>query len=127
MSFYIFACPFDFVPEDVSEYLQLELIDLQVNTERKSLFYTIDKLQFYRDHVPESEFPNLKRLALRIAVAMGTTYACESVFSRLKIVKSKSRSRLTDTNMMNELRWAVTNLPVDINKLSSDIQKQTSH
>ena len=126
-SFRIFACPFDFVPEDAPEYLQLELIDLQVNTERKSLFYTTDKLQFYRDHVPESEFPNLKRLALRIAAAMGTTFACESFFSRLKIVKSKSRSRLTDTNMMNELRCAVTNLPIVINKLSSDIQKQTSH
>ena len=49
-SFQIFACPFDF---------ELELIDLQVNTERKSLFYTMDKLQFYRDHVPESKFPNL--------------------------------------------------------------------
>ena len=126
-SFRIFACPFDFVPEDAPEYLQLELIDLQVNTERKSLFYTMDKLRFYRDHVPESEFPNLKRLALRIAAAMGTTYACESFFSRLKIVKSISQSRLTDTNMVNELRCAVTNLPVDINKLSSDIQKQTSH
>ena len=32
-SFHIFACPFDFVPEDTPEYLQLELIDLQVNTE----------------------------------------------------------------------------------------------
>ena len=115
------------MPEEAPEYLQLELIDLQVNTERKSLFYTMDKLQFYRGHVPESKFPNLKRLALRIAAAMGTTFACESFFSRLKIVKSKSRSRLTDTNMMNELRCAVTNLPVDINKLSSDIQKQTSH
>ena len=57
----------------------------------------MDKLQFYRDHVSENEFPNLKRLALRIAAAMGTTYACKSFFSRLKIVKSKSRSRLTDT------------------------------
>ena len=115
------------MPEDAPEYLQLELIDLQVNTERKSLFYTMDKLQFYRDHVSKSEFPNLKRLALRIAAAMGTTCACESFFSRLKIVKSKSRSRLTDTNMMNELRCVVTNLPADINKVSSDIQKQTSH
>ena len=126
-SFCIFTCPFDFVPKEAPEYLQLELIDLQVNTERKSLFYILDKLQFYRDHVRESKFPNLKRLALRIAAAMGTTHACKSFFSRLKIIKSKSRSRLTDTNMMNELRCAVINLPVDINKLSYDIQKQTSH
>ena len=115
------------MPEDAPEYLQLELIDLQVNTEGKSLFYTMDKLQFCRDHVPKSEFPNLKQLVLRNAAAMGTTYACESFFSRLKIVKSKSRSRLTDINMINELRCAVTNLPVDISKLSSDIQKKTSH
>ena len=63
-SFCIFACPFDFVPTEGPEYLQLELIDLQVNTERKSLFYTMDKLQFYKNYVLESEFPNLKRLAL---------------------------------------------------------------
>ena len=126
-SFRIFACSFHFVPENAPEYLQLELIDLQVNTERKSLFYTMDKLQFYRDHVPESEFPNLKRLALRIAAAMGTTFACESFFSRLKIVKSKSRSRLTNTNMMNELRCAVTNLPVDINKNLALIFKSKRH
>ena len=91
------------MPEDAHEYLQLELIDLQVNPEQKSLFYTMDKLQFYRDHVPESEFSNQKRLALQIAAAMDTTDACESFISRLKIVKSKSRSRLTDTNMMNGL------------------------
>ena len=113
--------------KDAPEYLQLGLIDLQVNTERKSLFYTMDKLQFYRDHVPKSVFLNLKQLALQIAAAMGTTYTCKSFLLRLKIVKSKSRSRLTDTNMMNELHCAVTNLPVDINKLSSDIQKKTSH
>ena len=40
-SFRIFAYPFDFVPEDAPEYLQLELIDPQVNTERKSLFYKL--------------------------------------------------------------------------------------
>ena len=43
-SFRISACPFDFVPEDAPENLQLELIDLQANTERKSLFHTMDKL-----------------------------------------------------------------------------------
>ena len=42
----IFACPFDFVPEDAPEYLQLELIDLQVNTEQKSLFYTMENCSF---------------------------------------------------------------------------------
>ena len=113
-SFRIFACLFDFVPEDAPENLQLELIDLQAITERKSLFRTMDKLQFYRNHVPENEFPNLKRLAMRIAAAIGTTYACESFFSRLRIVKSKSQSRLTDTNIMNQLRCAITNLPVNI-------------
>ena len=58
-SFRMFACPFDFVPEDAPENLQLELIDLQANTERKSLFHAMNKLQFYKNHVPENEFPNL--------------------------------------------------------------------
>ena len=75
----------------------------------------------------QNNFAAAHACSLEGTLAMGTTYACVSFFSRLKIVKSKSRSRLTDINIMNELRCAVTNLPVDINKLSSDIQKQTSH
>ena len=51
---------FDFVPAEAPENLQLELIDLHVNIERKLLFHTMDKLQFYRDHVPENKFPNPK-------------------------------------------------------------------
>ena len=77
--FKIFVCPFDAVIE-APDNLQLELIDLRTSTELKSLFCTIDKLQFYREYVPKEEFPNLRHLAMRITAAIGTTYACKSFF-----------------------------------------------
>ena len=64
---------------------------------------------------------------MRIAAAIGATYLCESFFSQLKIVKSKNRNKLTDENMTNQLRCAVSKLPIDIRKMSNNIQKQVSH
>ena len=55
--FKIFVCPFDAVIEEAPDNLQLELIDHRTSTELKSLFRTIDKLQFYREYVPKEEVP----------------------------------------------------------------------
>ena len=85
------------------------------------------KLKFYNEYIHEDKFPILKQMAMRIATAIGTTYLCESFFSKLKIVKSKNRNKLTDENMTNQLRCAVSKLPVDIRKMSNNIQKQVSH
>ena len=63
---------------------------------------------------------------MRILAAMGTTYVCESFFSKLKILKAKNRNRLADESMTNELRSATTKLPVDFKKLGYNIQMQVS-
>ena len=42
----------------------------------------------------------------------GTISTCQSSFSMSKIEKSKFRNRLTDENIVNELRCASTKLPV---------------
>jgi len=75
----------------------------------------------------KKSFPNLKQMTIRIAAAMGTTYVCESFFSKLNIVETKNRNSLTDENMTNELCCATTKLPVDIKKSGNYIQKQVSH
>ena len=120
-------CPFDIQVEKAPEYLQLELIDLQSSTELKHLFQRSEKLKFYNEYIHEDKFPILKQMAMRIAAAIGTTYLCKSFFSKLKIVKSKNRNKLTDENMTSQLRYAVSKLPVDIRKMSNNIQKQASH
>ena len=39
--------------------------------------------------VPMKKYPNVKRAALKILAMFGSTYVCESVFSTLKLLKSK--------------------------------------
>ena len=61
-----------------------------------------------------------------IAAAMGTTYVCESFFSKLEIVKLKNRKRSTNEKMTNELPWATTKPPNEIKNCSITI-KSKSH
>lgn len=91
------------------------------------MFESHNKLEFYQKYIQEDKFPNLKQLALRIIAAMGTTYLCESFFSKLKIVKSKNRNKVTDENLTNQFRCASSKLPVNIKKIVDKIEKQTSH
>ena len=114
--FNIFLCPFDIVVESAPTDFQMELIDLQSSSELKYMFESNDKVQFYKKYVCNSKFPNLRKLAMSVTAAMGTTYLCESFFSKLKIVKCKSRNRLTDENLKNQLRCATSKIHVDIKK-----------
>lgn len=125
--FNIFTCPFDVDVSSAPENLQLELIELQSNTEIKYKFESTELIDFYKKYITDDKFANLKRIALSIVAANGTTYLCESFFSKLKLVKSKNRNRLTDANLTNQLRCASTKLPINITKLANSIQKQVSH
>uniref|UniRef100_A0A2S2NPE9 SCAN domain-containing protein 3 n=1 Tax=Schizaphis graminum TaxID=13262 RepID=A0A2S2NPE9_SCHGA len=57
----------------------------------------------------------------------GSTYTCEHIFSRMKIVKSKTRARLTDSHLESSLRIASSQIQPNINKLVSEKQCQLSH
>ena len=125
--FNIFLSPFNVDVQSAPSNFQIELIDLQSNTELKYMFEGNYILEFYRKYIDNDKFPNLKQLAICIRAAIGTTYLCESFFSELKIVKSKNRNRLTDENMTNQLRCVSTKLPFGIKKIANNIKKQTSH
>jgi len=126
--FNIFSCPFLIDVQSAPENLQMELIDLQSSMELKYVFESMDKLEFYRKYIiNDDKFPNLKHLAMRITAAMGTTYLCEFLFSKMKFVKSKNRNKLTDENLKNALRCASSKINVDLNKLADKLQKQVSH
>ena len=53
----------------------------------------------------------------------GSTYICEQTFSRMKIAKSKIRSRLTDKHLHDILRMSVTNFNVNVDVLCKNIQQ----
>lgn len=106
-TFQIFADPFSFDVQDAPPVLQMELIDLQCNSELKAKFREVsgkaDKLgQFLRELTPS--FPELSRMFKRTMCLFGSTYLCEKLFSTLNFNKSKYRSRLTDDHLQAILR-----------------------
>ncbi|KAM6943949.1 general transcription factor II-I repeat domain-containing protein 2A [Lycodopsis pacificus] len=106
-TFQIFADPFSFDVQDAPPVLQMELIDLQCNSELKAKFREVsgiaDKLgQFVRE-LP-STFPELSRMFKRTMCLFGSTYLCEKLFSTMNFNKSKYRSKLTDEHLQAILR-----------------------
>ena len=71
------------------------------------LFVALDK----------SKHPEFKKTAFRIISIFGTTYLCESFYSTLKFVKSKHRSVLTNQQLKELLRSAVTNYSTNFKEL----------
>ena len=65
--------------------------------------------------------------AFGVLSIFGSTYLCEQIFSNMNYVKSKYRSRLTDVTLQSCVKMKVTSYSPDIDKLSSDVQKQKSH
>ncbi|XP_029656188.1 general transcription factor II-I repeat domain-containing protein 2A-like [Octopus sinensis] len=83
-----------------------EIIDLQCNSELRLVYPTISKIDFYNKYVTAEKYPNLRIFAQRVVSSFGSTYVCESFFSKLKFSKSRYRSSLTDKNLENQLRCA---------------------
>ncbi|XP_070409546.1 general transcription factor II-I repeat domain-containing protein 2A-like [Nothobranchius furzeri] len=123
----IFATPFNVQPFDVPGNLQMEIIELQNNTELKAKYNNLSLLDFYKLYICAEDFPNLRRHALKCAYLFGTTYKCEQFSSKLAFAKSRFRSRLTDPYLENQLRIASSTLPADIKCLSKEKQFQPSH
>ena len=123
----VFATPFNVQPSDVPDNLQMEIIDLQNNNELKAKYHNLSLLDFYKLYVRAEDFPILRRHALKFASLFGTTYRCEQFFSKLTLAKTRFRSRLTDSNLENQLRVASSSLPADIRRLAREKQFQPSH
>jgi hypothetical protein len=49
-------------------------------------------------------------------VTFGSTYACEQLFSRMKNVKSKVRTQLTEAHLRHSLRIASSRIKAGIDK-----------
>ncbi len=103
--------------------LEIEIITLQSDLQLRSKsnhpeFWALVMLE---------KFPLLKEVYQRLRSCFGSTYMCESGFSTMKILKSKYRSRLTDSHLNDCMRMAVTNYTPEISKLAEGMQSQPSH
>ena len=100
-------------PSDLPINIQLEIIDMQCDSDLKNEFAENDLNKFHQYLLPG--YPNLTAHAAKLLSMFGTTYLCEQVFSVMSINKINFRSRLTDTNLNHILKLTVTqNVPIDI-------------
>ncbi|XP_073714947.1 general transcription factor II-I repeat domain-containing protein 2-like [Misgurnus anguillicaudatus] len=95
--FKVFCSPFTVNPSDLPVSIQLEIIDLQCDSDLKGKFAAAGLDTFYQNLLPG--YPNLTALAAKLLCMFGTTYLCEQVFSVMSINKTKLHSRLTHEHL----------------------------
>ncbi|XP_077307209.1 general transcription factor II-I repeat domain-containing protein 2-like [Lithobates pipiens] len=122
----LFRNPFSIDIENVDTIYQMELAELQNCDSLKDAFKSSSLYSFYAS-LPSETYPHLRNHALKMATIFGSTYVCEQTFSRMKHLKSPTRSRLTDEHLHHLLRLAVTNMEPDIDHLISQKQAHSSH
>ena len=122
----LFQNPFATDIDEVESVYQLELAELQSCDALKDTFLTCKLAHFYAS-LPKENFPNLKTHALKMLTVFGSTYICEQTFSRMKQLKSPTRSRLTDEHLHQLLRLTTTKMEPDIDLLVSQMQAHQSH
>ena len=114
--FKVFCSPFTVNAFDLPINIQLEIIDLQCDSDLKGKFAAVGLDTFYQHLLPG--YPNLTALAAKVLCMFGTTYLCEQVFSVMSINKTKLRSRLTHKHLNDILKLAATeNVTPDIDAL----------
>ena len=68
------------------------------------------------------EYPNLQKSAKKTLVLFESTYVCEAGFSRMKYLKNKYGTRLSDSNLECGLRLMISSEPPNFASLSEEMQ-----
>ena len=82
-----FATPFNVDPCVVPQSLQLEIVCLQSDISLKAMYLNKSLPVFYNVHVTQSDFPKLRRNALKYISVFGSTYLCEQFFFKTAFYK----------------------------------------
>ena len=106
--------------------LKKELIDLQQDTELKTMFEDKKKDKSYFElwkMLEREKFPTLVDCAQKLLCIFASTYVCDSTFSKLKFIKNKYRSRLTKENVDNILRITAASQPAHIESILQNAKR----
>ncbi|UYV66580.1 GTF2IRD2 [Cordylochernes scorpioides] len=95
--FALFSSIFSINIESVPNHMQMEVIDIQCDSDLKAKFIEVGVSEFYK-YLP-ARFENTRKLAYEIMPMFGSTYRCEQLFSLMKGNKSPIRSRITDVHL----------------------------
>ena len=106
--------------------LQLELTHLQENEELKVLFASEPIENFYVNLNKET-YQNIHQMGIQLLTLLGTTWICESGFSKMNYIKNKYRSRITQNHLCGALRMAVSSLEPEFNELIKSNEAHLSH
>ena len=85
---------------------------------KEDLTLTVDRSDqpaFWQSMV---RYPQMKDIAVRILSMFGSTYVCESGFSRMNFIKNKYRSALTDAHLLQLMRIAMTDITPDFQRIA---------
>jgi hypothetical protein len=122
----LFSSTFSVNAAEMPRSVKMELLELQNNSSLREKLFNTPLLTFYKDYISEDAFPNLCQHALKMRTLLGSTNLCEQ-FSRMKHVKLKIRTQITDQHLEKTLRIATSNIDVNIDKLVTEKLCQVSH
>ena len=112
-AFELFSHPFS--TDAVSEELQMELLELQSDSNICSKFRELPLPDFYRC-VPAHRYGKIHKHAQVMLSLFGSTYVCEQAFSLMNLNESKLRNALSDSHLHDILTLSVGQLEPDIEK-----------
>ncbi|XP_048351811.1 protein ZBED8-like [Sphaerodactylus townsendi] len=120
--FALASSPFTVNVEDVPETAREEFTELINSDAARTDFSTMPVTKFWIKCL--QSYPVLSETVLRLLLPFPTTYLCETGFSSLLVIKSKSRRRLV---VEDDLRCALAKTAPRISDLVRKKQSQPSH
>ena len=105
-AFELFVHPFSVNVDEVSEELQMELLELQSDSDLRSKFIEHPLQDFYRC-VPAHRYGKIHKHAQVMLFLFGSTYVWEQAFSLINLNKSKLRNALSDSHLHDILTLSV--------------------
>ena len=118
--------PFEVDVESVPEILQMEFLELQGTNDLQLRFKETTLLEYYKS-LPKEDYRQILKLNGNVICIFGSTYVCEQLFSRMKHIQSKTKSRLTDEHLHYNLRVATSESSPNIENVVKNMNVQKPH
>ena len=119
----------DFLFEVKTAAVEQELCDFLVDWESVNQLSTTSIPEvFWSQAIVHKNYPILSRIAIKLMTLFGSTYMCESLFSKLTFIKNIYRSTLTNEHTKHLLQLAVSKRAIDYMSLVNEKRfLQVSH
>ena len=114
------------VPDIDIKNIQLELTTLKED-DSLTQNHTLKTLEVFYSTMNKEIYPTIRKMGIKLLTLYGTTWICESGFSKMSYIKSRYRSKLTQEHLSAILRAATTYQEPNFEKLTSSKKGHFSH